>query len=91
MKLAFLLFIYTGARRGEICQYRVGEDSGLRWRDINWMQNTITLKGKNKERSVPMVKALREALLGKCRNAIVVFIRLKVVGATGVEPVTSAL
>ncbi|MFX1538552.1 MAG: tyrosine-type recombinase/integrase, partial [Promethearchaeota archaeon] len=68
MKLAFLIFIYTGARRGEICQFRSGDGSGLHWKNINWMQNTITLKGKKKERSVPMVKALRSALSVEMQN-----------------------
>ena len=70
MWLAFLLFIYTGARRGEICQYKVGDDTGLRWRDIMWMQNTIILKGKKKERSVPLVKSLRTQLYNEMQNRI---------------------
>jgi integrase len=57
MRLAFLIMIYTGARRGEICQFKVGDNSGLHWKDINWMKNTITLRGKKKERSIPMVKS----------------------------------
>jgi len=70
IKLAFLLFIYTGARRGEICQFCLGDGSGLHWREIKWMQNTITLKGKNKERSVPIVKPLRDALASEMQNKI---------------------
>jgi len=46
----------------------MGDGSGLGWKNINWMQNTITLKGKKKERSVPMVKALRCALSVEMQN-----------------------
>ncbi|MFW9941610.1 MAG: tyrosine recombinase XerC [Candidatus Thorarchaeota archaeon] len=70
MWLAFLIFIYTGARRGEICQYKVGDDYGLRWKNILWMQNSIILKGKKKERSVPLVKSLRIALFNEMQNRI---------------------
>lgn len=70
MRLAFLIMIYTGARRGEICQFRVGDNSGLYWKDINWMQNTITLRGKKKERSIPMVKSLRNVLTIEMQNRL---------------------
>jgi len=49
LKLAFFLFIYTGARRCEICQYKVGDGRGLRWKDIDWMKKQIRLTGKGKE------------------------------------------
>jgi site-specific recombinase XerD len=42
----------------------------LRWFDIKWMQNTITLKGKNKECSVPMVKPLKDALASEMQTRI---------------------
>jgi integrase/recombinase XerC len=70
MRLAFLILIYTGARRGEICQFQSGDGSGLQWKDINWMQNTITLKGKKKERSVPMVRTLRNILNIEMQNRL---------------------
>ena len=44
--------------------------SGLHWNDINWMQNTITLMGKKKERSVPMVKLLRNSLTTEMQDRI---------------------
>jgi len=67
LKLAFFLFIYTGARRCEICQYKVGDGRGLRWKDINYMKNEIRLMGKGKERLTPMVEPLRKLLIAEMR------------------------
>jgi site-specific recombinase XerD len=68
MKLAFLLFIYTGARRGEICQYKAGDGRGLRWRDVLWMQNKIKIKGKSRELLIPMTEVLRNALIEEMKK-----------------------
>ena len=67
LKLAFFLFIYTGARRCEVCQYKVGDGRGLRWKDIDWMKNQIRLIGKGKERVTPMVEPLRKLLIAEMR------------------------
>jgi len=67
-KLAFYLFIYTGARRGEICQFRLGDGRGLRWQHVNWMRNEIRLLGKGRERFTPMVKPLKELLIAEMRQ-----------------------
>ncbi len=48
----------------------MGDGSGLHWYDINWMQNTITLMGKKKEHSIPMVKPLRNALSTEMQDRI---------------------
>lgn len=69
--VAFLLAYYTGLRRGEIC--------GLRWRDIDFEANTITVssavglgeggsytknpKNKSSFRTFPMISQVREVLL----------------------------
>lgn len=60
--LAFLLFIYTGARRCEICQYKIGDGRGLRWKDILWVQSQIKVRGKNSEKIKPMRDFLRSEL-----------------------------
>ena len=70
MWLAFRLFIYTGARRGEICQYRLGDGKGLRWKDILWMRKSIRLKSKNKERVIPMVEPLHKELADEMQARI---------------------
>ncbi len=66
--LAFCLFIYTGARRGEICQRRVGDGTGLRWRDIDWMQNQIKVYGKSEEKIKPMNALLKKELAAEMRS-----------------------
>ena len=67
LKLAFFLFIYTGARRCEICRYKVGDGRGLKWKDIDWMKSQIRLLGKGKERLTPMVEPLRKLLIAEMR------------------------
>jgi len=42
----------------------------LRWRDVNLIGNRLTLKGKRKERSIPLVKPLRVALIDEMKNRI---------------------
>ena len=68
LRLAFLIFIYTGCRRGEVCQYQVGDGKGLRWRDVNWLQNKIRVTGKSRELDIPMTKVLRGALVEEMRK-----------------------
>ncbi len=54
-----LVSIYSGLRYMEIAQ--------LRWLDIDFSQDQITVIGKgNKERTVPMHKIVREVLLHRC-------------------------
>lgn len=63
--LAFWIFRYTGARRSEIVRKSMTHDNGLRWKDIDWMQNQVRLHSKRKERFVPIHKRLRNLLLDK--------------------------
>jgi len=67
MWLAFLLFIYTGARRCEICQTRVGDGRGLRWKDIMWMQDEIKVSGKGEEKIKAMHPILKKELAAEMR------------------------
>ncbi len=68
MWLAFLLFIYTGARRCEICQTRVGDGRGLRWKDIMWMQDEIKVSGKGEEKIKAMHPILKKELAAEMRR-----------------------
>ena len=61
--LAFWIIRYTGARRGEIAKRYSGDDRGLKWKDIDWMNNRLRLYGKSKEKYVPIHSRLREILL----------------------------
>lgn len=60
--LAFWLIRYTGARRSEIARKFLGDERGLKWKDIDWTRNTLRLYAKKKERLVPMHPKLREML-----------------------------
>ena len=60
--LAFWMIRYTGARRSEIARKFLGDERGLKWKDIDWTRNTIRLYAKKKERLVPMHPKLRELL-----------------------------
>ncbi len=68
MWLAFILFIYTGARRSEICQYRLGDGRGLRWKDILWFQDQIRVTGKGAEKLKPMKEFLKTELAAEMRK-----------------------
>jgi site-specific recombinase XerD len=70
MKLAFYLLIYTGARRCEICQFRVGDGRGLKWKHINWMKKELRLMGKGKERFTPLVEPLRKLLAAERQSRL---------------------
>jgi site-specific recombinase XerD len=61
--LAFWIIRFTGARRSEIVRKSMEHDNGLRWKDIDWMQNQVRLQSKGKERFVPMHERLRDMLL----------------------------
>ncbi len=63
--LAFWMIRYTGARRSEIARKFIGDDRGLKWKDIDWTRNTLRLYAKKKERLVPMHPKLREMLLAR--------------------------
>lgn len=67
--LAFWLIRYTGARRSEIARKFIGDERGLKWKDVDWSRNTLRLYAKKKERLVPMHPKLREMLLAR-KNAI---------------------
>jgi DNA-binding FrmR family transcriptional regulator len=47
----------------------VGDERGLKWKDIDWTRNTIRLYAKKKERLVPMHPTLREMLVER-KNAL---------------------
>jgi integrase/recombinase XerC len=68
MWLAFILFIYTGARRCEICQGREGDGRGLRWRDVDWFKNQIVVRGKGEQKRKPMKEFLRNELLAEMKR-----------------------
>ena len=68
MWLAFLLFIYTGARRCEICQERNGDGRGLRWKDILWFEDSIRVCGKDGEKIKVMHPTLRKELAAEMRS-----------------------
>ena len=62
--LAYQIILHTGARRGEICVLKLGNEGGLFWEDIDFNNDTIRLFGKNKkERVVPLHPNLKEILL----------------------------
>lgn len=63
--LAFWIIRYTGARRSEIARKFIGDERGLKWKDIDWTRNTIRLYAKKKERLVPMHPRLKELLLAR--------------------------
>jgi integrase len=69
--LAFEILLYTGARRQEAVRQRLDDDRGIKWKDINWMENKLTLYGKGRRgrggviRTIPMADQLRNALLEK--------------------------
>lgn len=60
--LAFWIIRYTGARRSEIARKFIGDERGLKWKDIDWTRNSVRLYSKKKERLVPMHPRLRELL-----------------------------
>ena len=62
------MFIYTGARRGEICQRRLGDGRGVRWRDINWFTGSIKVKGKGEEKIKYMNEILKSELAAEMRR-----------------------
>ncbi len=64
-RLEFWMIRYTGARRSEIARKFIGDERGLRWKDIDWTRNTLRLYAKKKERLVPMHPKLREMLLAR--------------------------
>ncbi len=69
-RLAFWIIRYTGARRSEIVRRRIGEDNlGLKWKHIDWLQNTIRLHSKkrksNGERFIAIHPRLRGLLLDR--------------------------
>ena len=68
MWLAFLLFIYTGARRCEICQTRVGDGRGLHWKDIMWFQDEIKVSGKGSEKIKALHAVLKKELAAEMRR-----------------------
>jgi len=68
MWMAFILFIYTGSRRSEICQYRRGDGRGVRWKDILWFQNQIRVRGKSEEKLKPMKESLKTELAAEMRR-----------------------
>ena len=68
MWLAFLMFIYTGARRSEICQTRLGDGRGVRWRDVNWFNSSIRVRGKGEEKIKYMNKNLKSELAAEMRR-----------------------
>jgi len=49
--LRFFIHLYTGARRRELCE--------LTWQNMDFEADTITLTGKGKTRTIPMVKAIK--------------------------------
>lgn len=58
MENLFLFSMHTGARRTEICS--------LKWSDINWQEELITIRGTKSEQSFrvfPLSAALKEILL----------------------------
>ncbi len=67
VRLAFLIFIYTGARRGEICQQKEGDGRGLRWKDINWFKNTIRIAGKGSQKFKHISEDLKNALVSEMK------------------------
>ena len=63
--LAFQVLMLTGARRGAIVRENLDSKNGLKWKDIDWFRNTLTLRDKGKEKTVPMSDDLREILIKK--------------------------
>ena len=63
--LAFQILMLTGARRGAIVREKLDSDNGLKWKDIDGFRNTLTLRDKGKEKTVPMSDDLREILVKK--------------------------
>jgi len=66
--LAFWIIRYTGARRSEICPQKKGDNRGLRWKHIDWMNNTLLLYAKKKQRLVPIHPELRALLLNRWKE-----------------------
>ena len=63
---AFQIFLYTLARRGEICPNNLDLDieDGLRWKDIDFRNDTLKLCGKTKEeRVIGLHPTLKKILL----------------------------
>jgi site-specific recombinase XerD len=67
MWLAFNLLIYTGCRRCELFQYQIGDDRGLRWKDILWFQDQIRVYGKGEEKLKAMPEILKKELAAEMR------------------------
>ena len=61
----FQILMLTGARRGAIVREKLDSDNGLKWKDVDWFRNTLTLRDKGKEKTVPMSDDLREILIKK--------------------------
>ncbi|WP_181833116.1 tyrosine-type recombinase/integrase [Bacillus taeanensis] len=54
-RLIVLTFLSTGIRRGELCN--------LRWRDVDFTQQTISVFGKKRSmRTIPLIEKLRKEL-----------------------------
>ncbi len=62
---SFQILMLTGARRGAIVREKLDSDNGLKWKDIDWFRNTLTLRDKSKEKTVPMSDDLREIFVKK--------------------------
>ena len=65
---AFQILMLTGARRGALVREKLDSDNGLKWQDIDWFRNTLTLRDKGKEKTVPMSDDLREILVKKRKD-----------------------
>ncbi len=62
---SFQILMLTGARRGAIIREKLGSENGLKWKDIDWFRNTLNLRDKGKEKTVPMSNDLREIFIRK--------------------------
>jgi len=68
MRLAFLMLIYTGSRRSELFRGRVGDGRGVHWKDIDWFNGTIKVRGKGEEKIKYMNDILKSELAAEMRR-----------------------
>jgi integrase/recombinase XerD len=62
---SFQIIMLTGARRGAIVKESLDSQNGLKWRDVDWFRNVITLRDKGKEKVVPIHPDLRKILINR--------------------------
>ena len=67
--LAFWIIRYTGARRIEITKRFEGDDRGLKWKHIDWINKRLRLYSKGKEKHVPIHPRLYGLLLERRKDS----------------------